>query len=222
MSIVEALAELEQSSALIEHVAYLQQIIKVERQRREQFYRDFEGRRGEFINGQVFVSPAARLCELDAIACTRRLLYHFVHQRELGELYGGKCLIHCQRNDYEPAVCFFNRVKAAAFTPDLLLFPPPDLAVEVLSPATVDHIRKLKFQDYAYHGVGEYWIVDADAQTVEQYILPPSRKSYELKAHLMTSEQLVSSTLPDFIVPVAALFDGPANLCALQALARLA
>ena len=217
-SIAAALAELEKSPALPDHVAHLQEFIAEEQRRREQFHRDFEGRRGEFINGQIYVSPPARKDEMDAAFCVMNLLGNFADSRGLGEVYGGKCLIHCQRNDYEPDACFFGREKVDKFTPQMLLFPPPDLAVEVLSPDTAEHDRKLKWYDYARHGVSEYWIVDPDDEMVEQYILPPGGSGYDLKARLAGSARLASSAVLGFDVPVRTLFDRLASSQAVQAM----
>lgn len=39
----------------------------------------------------------------------------------------------------------------------------------MLSHSTEQRDRGVKFEDYAAHGVGEYWIIDAQAQAVERY-----------------------------------------------------
>lgn len=43
------------------------------------------------------------------------------------------------------------------------------LAVEVLSPGSARHDRITKRRIYMEEGVGEYWIVDADARTIERW-----------------------------------------------------
>lgn len=48
-------------------------------------------------------------------------------------------------------------------------FPAPDLVVEVLSASTVAIDCSVAFEDSAAHGVGEYWLLDPDTKTVEQY-----------------------------------------------------
>ena len=207
MSIAAALAELERSPALPDHLAYLQRFLADEENRRQQFHRDFEGRRGEFINGQIQVPPPAASRELETIAQVTKRLHDFVDAQAIGEVLGGKCLVHCQRNDYEPDVCFFGAAKAAAFTPDRRLFPPPDLAVEVLSSSSVERDRRLKWRDYARHGVGEYWIVDPESRMVEQYVLPPDADEYRLQARLAGGGQLTSLVVAGFVTRVAALFE---------------
>ena len=58
-------------------------------------------------------------------------------------------------------------------------FPPPDLVVEVLSESTEKRDRGVKFEDFAAHGVGEYWMIDADKETLEQYL--PGADGFELR-----------------------------------------
>lgn len=93
-----------------------------------------------------------------------------------------------------------------------MFFPIPDLAVEVLS-NNVKHDREIKFGDYQEHGVKEYWIIDPDDQTLEQYILKDG--SYQLQ--LKSSEGHVKSiTVTGFEIPIKAIFDEQENLAVLQ------
>ena len=207
MTIAAALAELERSPALHDHIDRLRQVAEDEQHRRERFYNDLdEDTKAEYINGQIVVHSPARFAHLQASQRISTLLHLFTVQKNLGEVFVEKCLIRCQRNDYEPDICFFTAAKVASFTGKQSVFPPPDLIVEVLSPSTENNDRQLKRQDYARHGVAEYWIVDADEQTVEQYILLPESESYELRAHLPVSARLESQVLAGFDVPVAAFF----------------
>ena len=164
-------------------------------------------------------TPPARRPHPRATLFITTILNQHVTQRALGEVYVEKCMIRCQRNDYEPDVCFFGTVKCAGLDAGQLFFPPPDLAVEVLSPSTESNDRTLKLRDYAQHGVEEYWIVDADERTVEQCVLPPGAERYALKARLAEGGQLIGVVLPGFDVTMAASFDAPANQRALQGLA---
>jgi Uma2 family endonuclease len=92
-------------------------------------------------------------------------------------------------------------------------FPIPDFIVEVLSESTEARDRGVKFEDYAAHGVGEYWIVDADRETVEQYLLGES--GYELRVKSATGT-LTSEVIEGLVVPVRALFDEAENLAIIR------
>ena len=208
MSIAAALAELERSPAIHDHIDHLRRLMEEEERRRRQFYNELnEDTKAEFINGQIVVHSPARLDHLNASFFIGNLLGNFALGHGLGSVFVEKCLIRCRRNDYEPDLCFFTAVKIAEFTGDQSVFPPPDLIVEVLSPSTAGNDRTLKKEDYARHDVKEYWIVDADEHLVEQYVLPPGATSYDLKARLAGGARLTSQTLPGFSVSVAAFFD---------------
>ncbi len=124
-------------------------------------------------------------------------------------------LISLTRNDYEPDICFFNAATAASFQPDQMRFPAPDFVVEVLSPSTAANDRGVKFDDYAAHGVTEYWIIDPDTETVEQYRL--AGDVYELAIKAQTGE-LRSFAVPGFVIPVRAIFDDEMNQATLRQL----
>ena len=47
----------------------------------------------------------------------------------------------------------------------------PDLVVEVLSPSTMRNDRMHKKEVYQACGVREYWLVDPENRTIEQYLL---------------------------------------------------
>ena len=128
-----------------------------------------------------------------------------------------KLLIALTRNDYEPDICFFTQEKAAAFAPDQMKFPAPDLVVEVLSDSTEAIDRGAKFEDYALHGVAEYWLVDPEQESVEQYLL--GDEAYEL-AVKVKSGTIQSTVVSGFEIPVQAIFDAAEQFTALQALLR--
>lgn len=48
---------------------------------------------------------------------------------------------------------------------------PPDLLVEILSPSSARRDRGIKLERYRLYSVPEYWIVDADARTIEVWDL---------------------------------------------------
>jgi Uma2 family endonuclease len=65
---------------------------------------------------------------------------------------------------------------------DKAIVGAPDMVVEVLSPSTETHDRKVKYDLYENSGVKEYWIVDPRARLVETYVLVGDR--YTRSAYL--------------------------------------
>ena len=210
------LEPLLQSPRLPEYVDSLNRTLALERQRREQFYEELtEDGKCEFINGKVLMHSPAKRKHINVTKNLSRLLSTFVEERELGEVYAEKALCVFPRNDYEPDLCFFSRTKVQQLTDDTLKFPMPDFVVEVLSETTEDNDRGLKFEDYAAHGVKEYWIVDPKKETVEKYVLKAGRYS---PARPLGSGELQSDVIAGFSVPVRAIFEAKANRAALRRL----
>lgn len=211
-------AELLRSPRLPLYVAELERALAAEKARRRRFYRETpEDRKAEFINGEIIVNPPVRLEHISSERFLVALLSAYVDSRGLGCLGHEKMMISLTRNDYEPDICFFAKARARHFKPSQTRFPAPDFIVEVLSPSTAQIDRGLKFQDYAAHGVGEYWLVDPAKKTVEQYLL--ERGEYRL-AFEGKSGTLRSRAIKGFEISVAALFERRAYAEALRKLLR--
>ena len=192
--------------------------LKAEEKKRRHFYEIVEeNKKMEFINGEIIVHSPVKLQHNRATKLSFKLLDTFVAKHHLGFVAVEKIMISLTRNDYEPDVCFFGNEKAKNFKPKQTQFPAPDLVVEVLSDSTEKHDRETKFQDYAAHGVSEYWIVDAERETVEQYFL--QKEQYELLLKAKDGE-IESVLLPDFKIPIRAIFDEAKNLEALAELLK--
>jgi Uma2 family endonuclease len=141
----------------------------------------------------------------------------YVQKHALGLVGHAKLLITLTRNDYELDICFFEQAKAQSFTPDQVKSPAPDLVVEILSESTEAVDRGSKFEDYALHGVAEYWIIDPASETVEQYVLQDERYGLAVKAKSGTIQSVVIAGLD---IPARLIFDATKQLAALQAMLR--
>ncbi len=190
--------------------------LRDEQQRRAQFRDDLSPSvKAEFIGGAIVMHSPAKAKHLRVTDNLVSLLRHFVIANELGEVFTEKALICLTRNDYEPDVCFFGVEKAAAFNGDTVEFPPPDFVVEVLSDSTAHRDRGVKWDDYGLHGIKEYWIIDCDEQTIEQYLIRSGEAAYHL-ARKLTDGEIESVVVTGFRIPVAALFDSKQNQLALK------
>lgn len=195
MSPVENLLQAPNLRELIDE---LERAWHEEQQRRHQFWADVdESVKAEFILGEiVYHSPIYGRHWMASTQITRRLL-PYVYDKKLGMVGYEKVMIRLTRNDYEPDICFWNNEKAADFGPKQSAFPAPDFVVEILSDSTKDRDYGLKKDDYARHGVREYWIVDTEAQTVEQYLLSGTdyQLAQKLKDGLLTSDVITGFTI---------------------------
>ena len=189
--------------------------LRDEQRRREQFRNDLTPSvKAEFIAGDVIMHSPAKAKHLRVTDNLVSLLRHFVIAKDLGEVFTEKALICLTRNDYEPDVCFFGSEKAAAIDGETMQFPAPDFVVEVLSESTTFRDRGVKGDDYGLHGIKEYWIIDCDERTIEQYLIRSGETKYYL-ARKLTDGEIESVVVSGFRIPVIALFDAKQNQLAL-------
>lgn len=188
--------------------------LKAEQKKRKHFYKIIdESKKMEFINGEIHFQSPAKLWHTQAVGNLSQLLAAYVAKKHLGIVATEKLLISLSRNDYEPDVCFFNVEKSKNFTPRQMQFPAPDFVVEVLSESTERHDRITKFQDYAAHGITEYWIVDPENEFIEQFVLKGSEFELVLKSK---DGQIESVAVDGFAVPIKAVFDTAEWISALK------
>ncbi|MDQ3131517.1 MAG: Uma2 family endonuclease [Acidobacteriota bacterium] len=210
---------LEQALQMPDAVLFAQKLdsaLKAEQKKRRHFYEIVEeNKKMEFINGEIIFQSPVKLQHNNATSLLCVLLKTFVAKYKLGFVGVEKILISLTRNDYEPDLCFFGKEKSVNFKKKQMQFPAPDFVVEVLSDSTEKYDRETKFQDYAAHGIQEYWIIDAEKETVEQYFLQNEAYDLLLKAK---DGKIESVVLPNFKIPIQAIFDEQINLKTLTGL----
>jgi Uma2 family endonuclease len=206
--------QLLQSPKLVIYHQRLLTMLEAEQERREKFYATItENIKAEFINGEMIMHSPAKYEHTTTAKFLFKVLDTYVERHHLGYVGYEKMLITLTRNDYEPDICFFRSEVATTFMPKQMQFPAPDLIVEVLSPSTENIDRGIKFEDYAAHGVGEYWLIDPDTRIVEQYLLDGDVYALQIKAR---SGIITSTAVEGFTIPIAAIFESNANMAALQ------
>ena len=176
-----------------------------EAQRRLLFYNEItEQEKAEFILGEIIVHSPVRIEHNEATGLLYSLLNTYTSLNKLGKVGIEKILIRLTRNDYEPDICFFGTEKVALFKPKQTIFPAPDFVVEVLSDSTAERDRGIKMEDYAAHQIQEYWIIDAEEQYVEQYLLKNGQYELYEKKH---RGEIESVAIQGFKISIKAIFD---------------
>jgi Uma2 family endonuclease len=181
-----------------------------EKKRRIAFYNEItEQEKVEFINGEIIVHSPVMKRHNSATLLLAQLMNIYNIKHQLGFVGIEKIMITLTRNDYEPDICFFKSEKSNDFVENQTLFPAPDFIIEILSEGTKKRDRGVKFQDYQAHQIEEYWIIDPDHQTIEQYHL--EEEGYELI--LKSSEGNIKSfTMTNFQIPIQSVFDETVNM----------
>ncbi|MFP5041881.1 Uma2 family endonuclease [Parasediminibacterium sp. JCM 36343] len=197
-------------------VQELNQMILEEDKLRNDFYNIItEDDKAEFINGEVIMHSPVKRIHGNCMIMLSRLISAYVDLHELGEADAEKRMIALTRNSYEPDIVFFKSGKATQFKDNQMLFPAPDFIAEIISPSTEQNDRGIKFTDYALHGVEEYWLIDPQHQTVEQYLLEKDTYQLEFKGK---NGIISSKAIKGFAINAKALFNKKENIAALQAI----
>jgi len=153
----------------------------------------------ELSEGELIMPPHPTHTHQQIVGKLYRAIYEFVAEHDLGTVQFGPLPVRLWPGKIrEPDILFVAREHSDRIGEKF--YGPPDLAVEVLSPATRRTDRLEKTVEYARAGVREYWIVDPHAQTVEVFILREG--VYELLGKWGGGEEAHSEVLAGFKVAV--------------------
>ena len=211
---VEKILARPDAQILIDRASHL---LLSEKQKRHSF-REWldEDKKAEFINGEIIMHSPVKRKHWAASENLSFLLGLYTRLENLGRVAVEKALIALTRNDYEPDICFFSKEKATSFTDDQMIFPAPDFVVEILSKSTAKKDKGIKHQDYAAHGIREYWIIDPNRKSIDQYILIGDETEYLPAKTFSYDEDIKSFVIEGFEIPVATIFDEDVNYEILQ------
>ena len=127
--------------------------------------------RYELLYGELVMAPAPREIHQSILGRLHIDMGVFLDEHNLGYIYFSPFdVVLSDENVVQPDLLFISNERAHIITPDNIQ-GAPDLVVEILSPATAERDRNVKFELYAQHGVQEYWIVDPDARSITVFLL---------------------------------------------------
>ena len=126
------------------------------------------GVRLELVNGEVAVSPSPVPSHSWVVIQIIFLLEQHNRLHDLGELYQDVDTILDRFTVRRPDVLFFFNHRTN-FVGDKAMEGPPDLAVEVISPSSMEIDRVDKFAEYRDAGVAHYWIIDPTQRTIDAW-----------------------------------------------------
>ena len=157
----------------------------------------------ELSKGELIIPPMPAHIHQQILLFLVMSLRSFVTARNLGVVSLAPLPVKLWRGKIrEPDILFvtsahLNRIHEK-------YWDAPDLAIEIISPSSVDTDRAKKFDEYARAGVSEYWLVDVEAQTLEVFTL--KRKQYVLFGKWGEGQRAKSKLLKGFEVAVDEIF----------------
>src|SRR5450759_5201869 len=128
-----------------------------------------DGKRHEIIDGEHFVTPSPSTKHQDVSACLTALLWTYLKQHPIGRVYAAPFDVVLSDLDVvEPDLLYISHERLQVLTSQHVR-GAPDLAVEILSPGTRKTDEVTKCQLYERFGVGEYWGIDPERDTIKIY-----------------------------------------------------
>ena len=166
---------------------------------------DGTNRRIELVGGRLEFLPMPTELHQALVAFLYQALLSFATKSKLGIVPYAPLRVRIPAGHYrEPDVMFLRKENFHLRTNRI--WNGADLVMEVVSPDPKDRKRDYddKLADYAEAGIAEYWIVDAERQTVIVHHL--DGKHYAIHGEFTRGVQATSVVLKGFEVEVVALF----------------
>ncbi len=125
-----------------------------------------EDQKADLINGVIYMASPENTDANELFLWLITIINLYVRRKNLGRVYGSRVALHlADKHGPEPDIAFvarkhLHRVKRGGVE------GAADLALEIVSPESVERDYYLKRELYEEHGIPEYWIVDEMDQTV--------------------------------------------------------
>jgi Uma2 family endonuclease len=133
-----------------------------------------DGKRYELLEGELAVSPAPTR-KHQKVAWRVVTFLDRAEAAGFGVGYAAPFEVYFDEYDAAQPDVLFVRADRLDIVREDRIEGAPDLVVEILSPSTRRRDLRVKLHLYARFGVPFYWIIDADATTVQPYSLTPHR-----------------------------------------------
>ncbi len=165
--------------------------------------------RAEWINGEVLLMSPASARHVLIIGWLHRVLGGYIEDHGLGQLMGPEFMVrltHAGLSLRVPELLFVSTSRTHQIEKNHLE-GPPDLAIEIISPDSMQRDRGDKLAEYEASGVQEYWNIDSENRTFDAFVRNASGK-YE-KAEPTTDGVLCSATVTGFWLRIDWLWRDP-------------
>ncbi len=123
-----------------------------------------DGQKADLLDGVIYMASLDSPRAADVNGFLHTLLNFFVCKRRLGKVYGPRVAFRLfpgadEHYGVEPDVAFVHQKRLHLWKGSLVQ-GPPDLAVEIVSPESIQRDTITKRDAYGRAGVGEYLIVE--------------------------------------------------------------
>jgi Uma2 family endonuclease len=154
-----------------------------------------DGEKADLLDGVIYMASPDNTDAADLFVWLMTLLADYVQELDLGKVYGSRVAFRLSDTySPEPDVAFLRRGREAIIERNYV-DGAPDLAVEIVSPDSIERDYNIKRKAYEKAGVEEYWIVDEMDEAVYLLRLAKSGKYKQVRPQ---KGALISHVLPGF------------------------
>ncbi len=166
-----------------------------------------EDTRAEWVNGRVVILSPDNLPHHGISVFLIQVLGLYVRRHELGDVFmeGILMKLGAPNSARCPDVMFVSKARSEQLR-RTYVDGAADLAVEIISPDSIDRDRSEKFSEYQIAGVQEYWIIDPDRKTAEFYELGDDSRYYPVP---LCDGEFRSTVVPGFRLKPAWFWQDP-------------
>jgi Uma2 family endonuclease len=125
-----------------------------------------DGRKGDLIDGAIYLDGPESAKNNELFGWLVALMGLYVRKRKLGEVHASRvCCRLDDNNAPEPDILFVAEKNCDRLT-RRGVEGPPDLAVEIVAPESVERDYDKKRRQYQRFKIPEYWIIDEEERKV--------------------------------------------------------
>jgi Uma2 family endonuclease len=158
----------------------------------------------QIIRGELYMTPAPTTMHQRIALKLEVKLFEFAEKNKRGEILHAPVDVVLSMTDVvQPDIVFVAKDRLNIITKNNIV-AAPDLVVEILSKHTETIDREKKKELYERHGVKEYWIVDPDAEQIEQHLT--EKKKLKLHSKVKGKQELTSEVIEGFSIMPEEIF----------------
>src|SRR5579875_612507 len=127
-----------------------------------------EDQKADLIDGVIYMASPENTDANDLFIWLIIILRSYADKKKLGRVFGSRVACRLDdRNAPEPDILFVRNEHRERLHRGGVE-GPPDLAIEIVSPESVERDYEKKRKQYQRFGVSEYWIIDDEEKTILQ------------------------------------------------------
>ena len=164
-----------------------------------------EGPLVEIVKGDLFMVPSPSVKHQRISKRLYEAFASYLKERPVGEMFYAPVDVILSETDVVVPDLFFVLKENDRFVQKENMHGAPDIVIEILS-ISPDRDKVVKKALYEQYKVKEYWIVDADAGSIQVFTFDPRTQKYRKGIVFELSSTITSQMLDGLSIPSKTIF----------------